>query len=115
MTSADQLRDDPDFRAFLERNYDEVRALPDGSIAATSRLMFTTAIFLGVCRWGYETRYCFKDPERAREAFAALVSVDDEPAGWHARRPERPEDIEAKARPGYRGGDPRKQGGDNLN
>jgi hypothetical protein len=92
--------------AWLARNYAEIRVLPDGSVAALSPLMFTTGLYMGVTRWGYERRYCYKDPGAARAALVALGSDEDEPAGWVARRPETPEDIAAKARPGYRGGKP---------
>jgi hypothetical protein len=97
---------DAELLAWCRNNYDCVRVLPDGSIAALSRLMFTTGLFLGVSRWGYERRYCFESDAAASAALEAAQSQDDEPAGWVARRPERPEDIAAKARPGYRGGDP---------
>lgn len=100
MTNTDKLAE------WLASNYDTVRQLPDGSFAGLSRLMFTTGVYLGLNRWGYGNRYCFESPDKAREVFDALQSEDDEPAGWVARRPERPEDIAAKARPGYRAGLP---------
>lgn len=73
---------------WLRHNYDEVRALPDGSIAARSRLLFTTAIFLGLNRWGYQKRFCFESSALAARRFGELTSEDDEPAGYIARRPE---------------------------
>ena len=84
----------------------DARVLPDGSVAALQRLLTTTGLFLGMTRYGYESRYCFADPALARQRFDELQSEDDVPAGWLARRPERPEDILAKSKPGYRGGDP---------
>lgn len=66
----------------------EVRALPDGSVAILIDLMFTRAICLGATAWGYSTRFCFEDRERATAAFATLQSEDEVPLGWIARRPE---------------------------
>lgn len=73
---------------WLRHNYDVVRVLPDGSIAARSRLLFTTAIFLGLDRWGFGNRFCFESPTLAAQRFNELTSEDDEPAGYIARRPE---------------------------
>lgn len=103
-------RDIAGLLAWLEQQYDRVRQLPDGSIAAMSGLMFTTGVYLGVNRWGFERRYCFASADRARAVFDGLQSEEDEPAGWITRRPERPEDIAAKARPGFYGGDPNEAG-----
>lgn len=97
---------DAELADWLAQNYDRVRQLPDGSFATLSPLMFTTGLYLGVNRWGFERRYCFKDSARAVAAFEALQSENDEPTGWIARRPETPADREAKARPGYQGGPP---------
>jgi hypothetical protein len=84
-----------------------VRLLPDGSVAGLVPLMTTLAICLGVT-WEcpYERRFCFRDDALARQRFEELQSEDDIPAGWTARRPEQPCDRDAKARPGYLGGDP---------
>lgn len=70
--------------------YLSVRRLPDGSIAALGDLMFTRAIFLGCNPLGWERRFCFDDRKRANAEFNKLVSEDDEPTGWIARRPEQP-------------------------
>lgn len=66
----------------------EVRALPDGSVAMLVDLMYTRAICLGATAWGYSSRFCFEDRERATAAFATLQTEDDVPVGWIARRPE---------------------------
>lgn len=86
--------------------YLAVRVLPDGSVAALMELMYTRSILLGVSLWSWERRFCFADRSLANRRFYALQSEDDEPEGWVARRPEKPEDIEAKSRPGYVGGKP---------
>lgn len=86
--------------------YIDARVLPDGSIAGVQRLMFTTGLFLGCTAWGYGRRFCFKSDALAMRRFAELQSEDDTPEGWHARRPELPEDMAAKSRSGYVGGDP---------
>ena len=68
--------------------YDAVRVLPDGSIAALGRLMFTHAVHLGCDPCGWARRFCFEDPAKAREQFEQLQTEDDELVGWVARRPE---------------------------
>ena len=79
---------DADLVQSLQNDYDAVRVLVDGSIVGLGKLMFTTAVYMGLNRWGYERRYCFQEPERARAEFEKLASEDDEPAGWIAKRPE---------------------------
>ncbi len=70
--------------------YLQVRRLPDGSVAATGDLMFTRAIFMRCELYGWERRFCFADRARADSEFQKLVTEDDEPTGWIARRPEQP-------------------------
>lgn len=77
---------DPELLEWLGTQYDTVRVLPDGSIAAKHRLLYTTAIHLGLDRWGWGKRFCFECPQRALEAFQALQSEDDVPEGFIARR-----------------------------
>ena len=64
----------------------DVRELPDGSVAALVRLLFTTAIVLGVNRCGYSDRYCFEEESLARLTFSALQSEDDKITGHVASR-----------------------------
>lgn len=64
----------------------DVRVLPDGSVAALVRLMFTKAICLGCHDFGYESRFCFEDFDLADKRFAELQSDSDEPEGFIARR-----------------------------
>mgnify|MGYP007026932865 CR=1 FL=1 len=79
---------DPDsFVRFLEANgYHDIRTLEDGSVAALHPLMFTTALHMGLDANGFEYRFCFEDPMRARSELAKLTCVDDMPTGWIARR-----------------------------
>ena len=90
----------------LAEGYLMARVLPDGSVAAMQRTLSTFALFLGMTPWGFDSRYCFREAALARMRFNELQSEDDVPAGWIARRPERPEDVQAKSMPGYIGGDP---------
>lgn len=66
--------------------YDNVRELPDGTIVGTQRLMFTTAIFVGLNEWGWERRFCFEDPAVAVRELNKMESGEDIPVGWIARR-----------------------------
>lgn len=90
----------------LRNGYLMASILPDGSVAGMQRMLTTVGLFLGVTPWGFESRFCFRDPGLALARFALLQSEDDIPAGWLARRPEHPEDVRAKGMPGYLGGDP---------
>lgn len=71
---------------WLRTQYEQVRVLPDGSVAALNSLMFTTAIFTGCATFGFERRFCFEDRGLALQRFAELEHCDDEPAGFVARR-----------------------------
>ena len=79
---------DPEsFVRFLEDNgYTDIRILEDGSFAALYQLLFTTALHTGLDAFGFEYRFCFEDPVRARSELAKLTCVDDVPTGWVARR-----------------------------
>jgi hypothetical protein len=74
----------------VEQGYMEGRVLADGSIALLGDLLMTRAIYLGGTRYGWSRRFCFRDRELASARFKELRSEDDEPAGWTARRPDRP-------------------------
>lgn len=76
----------------LEREYGrqmvDWKVLPDNSLAMRVRLMFTTAICLGVGEISpYTTRWCYEDMEACQKAWDSLQSEDDEPTGWVAKRP----------------------------
>lgn len=90
----------------LANGFLAARVLPDGSVAAVQALLTTTAIFLGMTQDGFDMRYCFKGRRLAMSRFENLASENEVPEGWLARRPEQPQDIEAKRTPGYLGGDP---------
>jgi len=66
--------------------YIDVKVLPDGSIAALGDLLYTRAIHLGCNQLGWERRFCFSDRSLADRCYAELVSADDEPSGYIARR-----------------------------
>jgi hypothetical protein len=77
------------------------RRLEDGTYVALGRLMYTTALYIGVNATGAERRYCFTTLGNALGEYHDLQRGTDEPMGWIARRPETPEDILAKSMPGY--------------
>lgn len=66
----------------------EVRVLPDGSVALLRELLFTRAICLGCTTWGWASRFCYEDRERASRVFQELQTENDVPTGWVARRPQ---------------------------
>ena len=73
---------------FTSVGYREVRKLPDGNFVGIVPLMFTTGLCIDLNSCGHNKRFCFKKEADALQALANLQSVDDEPTGWIARRPE---------------------------
>lgn len=78
-----------DLLAILAANgYENVRLLPTGEYAATTRMAFTWALCLGLNRTGYRTRFCY---DNEAEAVAALKDWDGEgflPGYWIKQKPE---------------------------
>lgn len=64
-----------------------VRVLPDGTVIANIRLLFTTALCVGVNAHGWVSRYCYEDPLLAMLAADTLQAEEDKPlAGYIATR-----------------------------
>lgn len=95
----------PDIEAVLsdpENRFMDWRQLADGTYVALGRLAYTVGLFIGVGPLTpYKRRYCFQDLATASAEYLAMETGADVPTGWIARRPETPEDREAKAKPGY--------------
>lgn len=70
----------------IKDDYMAVRVLPDGSVAAIGKLVYTTALFLDCDLAGYSHRFCFEDEATAWARFNALQSANDNPPGYIARR-----------------------------
>jgi len=66
--------------------YENLRMLDDGTIVGTSKLLYTTAVYIDLNRHGWEKRFCFQDKELAIAEVNKLQSGDDEPVGYIARR-----------------------------
>lgn len=69
------------------QEYYSLVVLEDGTICGLSRLMFTTALYIGLngCG-GWERRYCYLKEQQALKALGYLKTGDDEPAmGYVAR------------------------------
>lgn len=79
------------------------RRLDCGTYIGIAPLMFTKALCVGITETEmFEKRYCFDNAAACYHAFATMVDPSQVPRGWIARRPETPDDIRAKARPGYK-------------
>jgi len=95
----------PDIEAALkdpDNHFMDWRQLDDGTYIALGRLAFTVGLFIGVGPLTpYKRRYCFKDLATASHEYLAMKTGQDVPSGWIARRPELPEDLEAKSKPNY--------------
>lgn len=69
-----------------DEGYNNVRILDDGTFVGTMDLMFTRALYIGLNRHGWEKRFCFQDRSMADDEADKLVTGDDEPTGFIARR-----------------------------
>lgn len=88
-------RQDAITESLLSSGYVGAKKLDDGSYAVVQRLYSTAAIGLGVDHLGMiSNRYCFRNLGDCLAEWEGLKSRSDEPEGWIARRPERPEDKE---------------------
>jgi hypothetical protein len=66
--------------------YQDLRLLDDGTIVGTGKLMYTTALYVGITDTGYERRYCYKDISALKNSLQSIKTIDDEPNGWIAKR-----------------------------
>ena len=67
-------------------DYQDVRALDDGTIVGMGNLMFTKAIYMDLNLYGWGRRFCFQDRALADAEFKKLQTGEEEPVGWIARR-----------------------------
>lgn len=69
------------------QEYYALVVLGDGTICGLSRLMYTTALYIGLNGDGWERRYCYPEEQQAQKALGYLQTGDDEPArGYVAKR-----------------------------
>lgn len=76
-----------EFREMLERDYMHVRLLADGVWIGLIEMLYTTALCVGLDRYGYERRYCYEDGHIAFLELQKMQSGRDVPRGWIAARP----------------------------
>lgn len=72
--------------ALSKDGYSNLKELPDGTVVGTSELIFTRALYVGLNRYGWDKRFCFKDRELAVKELDKLSDGDSEPTGYIARR-----------------------------
>lgn len=82
------MMNDQELLAFLKDNgYFHLRVLEDGAVVGLGKLMFTTALHIGLTELSWERRYCYEDPALAEKAIAALKTGEDFPLeGYVAKR-----------------------------
>lgn len=69
--------------------YIGAKLLADGEYAGIMNLAFTHGLCIGIDRDGfYMRRYCFQSLQDCLQAFLRVESIDSEPVGWLARRPQ---------------------------
>lgn len=70
-----------------EQKFVDLRVLEDGTICGLAKLMYTTALYIGLNSTGWERRYCYREEQQAQKALGWLKTGDDEPArGYIAQR-----------------------------
>lgn len=67
-------------------NYLNLKRLPDGTFIAKLDLLFTRAIVIDLDMCGYHKRFCFEDRSLADTEFEKILTGDDEPVGYIAKR-----------------------------
>ena len=67
--------------------YSHVKKLADGAWLGVSRMLFTTALMVGVDRLGYKRRYCYEHTHEAVAALEAWDGTDDPPGPWLVEKP----------------------------
>jgi hypothetical protein len=88
VTEGADMSDDTKFRQYLEASdYYEIRKLPDGAWVGLTDMLFTTALCIRLDRFGYDKRYCYRDPNMALAEIEKLENGDQEPEGWIRRLP----------------------------
>lgn len=76
-----------ELQALERQGYFSLRELEDGTVVGLGKLLYTTALFIGLTQYGFERRYCYPETAQAKKAVDLLVTGDDEPArGYVARR-----------------------------
>ena len=86
---ADQQDEFTKWMRTTDGGYVGAKVLRDDSYAGIMNLAFTHAICMGVERDGsYARRYCFQSLQDCLQAFSTLESLESEPTGWLARRPQ---------------------------
>jgi len=62
--------------------YDAVRTLPDGRVIGLQRMAFTVGLFVGIGRFGYDSRYCYPPGPEALRGLMAWDGKGDPPGPW---------------------------------
>lgn len=62
--------------------YEQPRVMPDGSLAALGRQLYTTGIVVGIDDMGYAARFCYGSHAVAAAALKAWDGKGDPPGPW---------------------------------
>lgn len=66
--------------------YTDPRQLQDGTWCCLARMMFTTALVVGVTESGYSHRYCYDSVHVALAELLKLTAATYEPTGYIVRK-----------------------------
>lgn len=77
-----------DLKQFLlDEDYIAPRQLPNGQWAAIGSLIFTSGLFVGLTKYGYDRRYCYEHQHEALAALDKWNGEGDPPGMWIKEKP----------------------------
>jgi hypothetical protein len=70
-----------------ENGYTHVKVMPDETVCAIQRQLFTVGLIVGLDRVGWKRRYCYEREYDAREALIHWDGKGDPPGPWIKEKP----------------------------
>lgn len=65
----------------LEEEYDNLKEVPNHGLCGNLRLMFTSAVVVGLDQYGYDRRYCYHTMDEAVKALKEWDGLREHPSG----------------------------------
>lgn len=66
----------------LDAGYTDLQTMSDGKVCGLHKMLYTTALCVGMDRGGYQRRYCYEKESDARKALAMWDGIDDPEGPW---------------------------------
>ncbi len=71
----------------LAEDYQNLKVMPNGIACGIGKMVFTTALYVGLNHCGYERRYCYEEWTAAVAALEAWDGTGDPPGPWIKEKP----------------------------